>query len=96
LPLLQLRHYITWSDVSWNDIILMGIAVCNFLFSMCLTLPGGVLHSNHTIQYNAIFVPISVSYFNLQWKIHKVVAHALVAVGSFLVSPQAPRVISNI
>ena len=24
---------------------------------------------------NAIFVPISVSYFNLQWKIHKVVAH---------------------
>jgi len=24
---------------------------------------------------NAIFVPISVPYFNLQWKIHKVVAH---------------------
>jgi len=25
---------------------------------------------------SAIFVPISVSYFNLQWKIHKVVAHS--------------------
>jgi len=24
---------------------------------------------------NAMFVPISVSYFNLQWKIHKVMAH---------------------
>jgi len=24
---------------------------------------------------NAIFVLISVSYFNLQWKIHKVMAH---------------------
>jgi len=40
---------------------------------MKLLLPK--LREELAIALNAIFVPISVSYFNLQWKIHKVVVY---------------------
>ena len=45
----------------------------NYLLWMKLFFPK--LREELATALNAIFVPISVSYFNLQWKIHKVVAH---------------------
>jgi len=42
---------------------------------------------------NAIFVHISMSYFNLQWKIHEVVAHCmgLAIISLYLVSCHCPH-----
>ena len=128
--MLQLRHYITWPDVSgyyfngkcqflwnvfpselatvqlcttswihkvagkwtdrlWTDSLTPGMAGkwlnLNYLieplvgsgnYSLWMKLLLYKLREELATALNTIFVPIiSMSYFNLQWKIHKVVAH---------------------